>query len=67
MQKTKLVRKTTVWIFLPTNWGYCSRPGHGKKKKKKKKKKGNLKRETESFFIAAQQNAIKTNYIKTKN
>ena len=26
----------------------------------------NLKRETESFFIAAQNNVIRTNYVKTK-
>ena len=28
--------------------------------------KGNLKRETESLLIAAQNNAIRTNYIKAK-
>ena len=29
-------------------------------------RKGNLKRETESLLIAAQNNAIRTNYVKTK-
>ena len=29
-------------------------------------RKGNLKRENESFLIAAQNNAIRTNYIKAK-
>ena len=29
-------------------------------------RKGNLKRETESFLIAAQNNAIKTNHIKAR-
>ena len=29
-------------------------------------RKGNLKRETESLIIAAQNNAIRTNYIKAK-
>ena len=30
------------------------------------KRKGNLKRETESLLIAAQNNAIKINYIKAR-
>ena len=29
-------------------------------------RRGNLKRETKSLLIAAQNNAIRTNYIKTK-
>ena len=29
-------------------------------------RKGNLKRETESLLIAAQNNAIKTNYVKAR-
>ena len=29
-------------------------------------RKGNIKRESESFLIAAQNNAIRTNYIKVK-
>ena len=36
---------------------HMKRPGY---------KKGNLKRETESLLIAAQNNAIRTNYIKVK-
>ena len=32
----------------------------------KKKKKGNLKRENESLLIAAQNNPIRTDYIKAK-
>ena len=31
-----------------------------------KKKKGNLKRETESLLIAAQNDAIRTNHIKAR-
>ena len=60
-QKTKIERKTTVWIFQETNkknvsceriWTWL--------------RKGNLKRETESLLRAAQVNAIKTNYVKAR-
>ena len=37
-----------------------------KRGSKKEKKKRNLKKETESLLIAAQNKALKTNYIKVK-
>ena len=51
-------RKTTIWIFKAT-----IEISH--KKTWKWLRKGNLKREI--LLIAAQNNAIKTNYVKAKN
>ena len=59
-QKTKMGRKTAVWLLPETNkrnftegtWTWL--------------RKGNLKRETESFLIAARNNAIRTKYVKAK-
>ena len=48
-------RKTTVQEKL-----LREKPGHNFRKEK-------LKRETESFLIGAQNNAIRTNYIEAKN
>ena len=53
-------RKTTVWIFQATNKRNMAR------EKLDVAKKGNLKRETLSLAIAAQNNATRINYIKAK-
>ena len=53
-----MCRKTSVWIFLVRNWQNLTWEDLTKK--------GILKRETESLLIAAQNNAIKTNYNKVK-
>ena len=54
-QKTKMGRKTILWTFKTTN-----------KKTLMWLKKGNLKRKTESFQTAAQNNALRTNHIKSR-
>ena len=53
-------RKTTGWIFQATNKRNLTREGLDMAKKNK------LKNETESLLIAAQNNTIRTNYIKAK-
>ena len=45
-------RKAIVWTFQVT-WTWL--------------RKGNFKRKIESLLIAAQNNAMQTNYVKTKN
>ena len=53
-------RKTTVWILQATKcWYYIHEDLDIAEK-------GNSQEETESLLIAAQNNAIKTNYIKAK-
>ena len=49
-KETEIERKTTLWKFQVTNT--------------KRLEPGNFKRETEFILIAAQNNAIRTNYIK---
>ena len=51
-------RETTLCIFQATKW-QDEKTWTGLSKQ-------NLKRETESLLIAAQNNAIRTNYIKAK-
>ena len=53
-------RKTTVWIFQATNWRNLMREDLDMAKKK-----GSLKRETEYILIVAQNNARRTNYVKS--
>ena len=60
IKKTKMRRKTTVWIFQATK----SEISHDKTLTWLRK--GSLKRETESRLIAAQNNAIETNYVKAR-
>ena len=48
-------RKTTAWIFQVTNKGNLT-----------PEDLENLKRETESLLIAAQNNTIRTNYVEAK-
>ena len=59
-QKTKMGRKTTVWIFKTTNKQRLTQENMDVAKKE------NLKRETESFPIVAQNNTIRTNHIKAR-
>ena len=54
-----MVRKTNVWLLQVTNWQDCTREDVDIRKE-------NLKREIESLLKAAQNNAIRTNYIKAK-
>ena len=57
-QQTKIARKTTVWAFQATNkrnliretWTFV--------------RNRHFKQETESLLLAAQNNAIRTNYVK---
>ena len=58
--ETKKGSKTTLWIFQATNKRNLTQENLDMIK-------GNLKRETESLQISAQNNAIKNNYIKAKN
>ena len=61
-RETEMGRKTTVWIFHATK-----SPGEiSHEKTWTWLRRGNLKRETESLLIVAQNNAIRTNYIKAK-
>ena len=59
-RKTKIGRKTTVWTFLKTNKQHLTRETWILLRKR------NLKRETESLLITAQNNAIRTNNIKAR-
>ena len=52
--------KITVWIFQATNKRNLTQENLHVAKK------GDLKKETESLHIAAQNNAIQTNYIKAR-
>ena len=54
-------RKTTVWLFLAKKKVKIAHEKTGIRLRKE-----NLMRENESLLIAAQNNAIKTNYIKAK-
>ena len=53
-------RKATEWIFQATNKRNITREPWTWLRKR------NLKRETESFLITAQNNTIRTNYVKAK-
>ena len=53
-------RKTTVWLFQMINWQNLTPEDLDMTTK------GNFNQETESLLIAAQNNAIRTNYIKAK-
>ena len=55
-----MLRKTNVWIFKATN------KRNLKKNNNKKCGHGNLKRECEFLLIAAQNNAIRTNYVQAR-
>ena len=55
--ETKMGGKTTVWIFQATNKRNLTREDLEKE---------TLKRETEFLLIAAQNNVIRTNYVKAK-
>ena len=58
-RKQKWKEKTTLWAFEATNKHLTRENLDGAKKRK-------LRRETESLLIAAQNNAIRTNHIKTR-
>ena len=53
-------RKTILWTFQATNEGNLTG------KDLNMAKKGKLKRETKFLLIAAQNNAIRTNYVEAK-
>ena len=54
-----MLRKATIWTFQTINKRYLSLENLDITKT-------NLKRETESLSTAGQNNAIRTNYVKTK-
>ena len=58
---TKTGWKTTVWVFQATNWRDCTRGDRNIAKKEY------LFQRTESFLLAAENNAIRTNYFKAKS
>ena len=57
-------RKTSTWTLQVTNKRNLFQK---KKKNSTRLKKINLKKETESLMIAAQNNTVRNNYVKTKS
>ena len=55
-----MAKKTSAWIFQTRNYQDCKRENMDIAKKEKPQEK------TESLLITAQNNAIRTNYIKAK-
>ena len=62
-EEIEIGRKTTIRIFQTTN---CRNLTRENLDIAKKRETGNLRRETESLIIAAQNNAIRTNHIKAQ-